>query len=401
MPASTAGRPATVVSEITTADALARLEGEWGALLEASAVPTIFLTWEWLSTWWKRLGGARRLSVIAVRRADELIALAPLSVVEPEMTRLSPFPALEFLGTGSVGSDYLDLVIARGREDEAIDALADHLARRGLPLRLGQLRRSSSSAAALAARLVSRRWLAVERPGDVCPFITLEGRTWEAYLASLDGHHRSNFRRRLKAFENVLEMRVERARTPAECRGALATLFTLHGRRWTDRGGSTAFHSAALRAFHEEWAVLALARGWLRLYVMRMGAMPVAALYAFRHGEAFSFYQIGFDPDCARYGPGQVLVGLAIKVAFEEGARVFDFLHGDERYKFDWARDAAGLTRIELYPPGWRGRIHRDLAQLNRAARRAARRWLVRPAAGDPINGRTGGGDRVQSPRHR
>jgi CelD/BcsL family acetyltransferase involved in cellulose biosynthesis len=176
----------------------------------------------------------------------------------------------------------------------------------------------------------------------------------------------------------------------------------LHAERWEGRGGSTAFHSPALRAFHEEWSQVALARGWLRLYLIRLDGEPVAGLYGFRHGDVFSFYQTGFSPRYARYGVGQVMLGLTIQEAIGEGARVYDFLHGDERYKFDWAREVSELVRIELYPPSWRGWLHRGLTRLDRAARGMARELFPRTIAGAPsTGGRSGAGQRVSSPRPR
>ena len=79
------------------------------------------------------------------------------------------------------------------------------------------------------------------------------------------------------------------------------------------------------------------------------------SLYALRYRDTFSFYQTGLDPAFARYGVGMALVGLTVKHAIEEGAREYDLLHGAERYKFHWARQARQLGRIDLYPPRLRG----------------------------------------------
>jgi CelD/BcsL family acetyltransferase involved in cellulose biosynthesis len=388
--APTAARGVTAV-EVTTTQEFARLREEWGELLGSTAAGGVFLTWEWLYTWWKHLAEGRQLRLMTVRRGSTLIALAPLAVTPPPALRLAPFPSLEFLGTGSVGSDYLDVLIARGHEDEALDRLAARLAGQDLAIGLAQVNRRGSMSAELAERLRRRGWQCAERPTEICPVIALGGHTWPSYLASLHGQHRHNWRRRLRGMEQEFEVRVERVGTEAERGEALAALFRLHARRWETRGGSTAFHSPALRAFHEEWSQVALARGWLRLYLMRLNGEPVAALYGFRYGDVFSFYQTGFDPGYARHGVGQVLLGLTIQSAIEEGVVVYDLLHGDERYKFNWAREVAELVRIELYPPSWRGRIHRGLTRLDRAARGVARELIPRT----PVGGRPDAGQRV------
>ena len=49
-------------------------------------------------------------------------------------------------------------------------------------------------------------------------------------------------------------------------------------------------------------------------------------------------------------------LGLAIKSAIAEGASAFDFLHGEEAYKFHWARRTLSLGRIVAFPRGAVGR---------------------------------------------
>jgi hypothetical protein len=56
-------------------------------------------------------------------------------------------------------------------------------------------------------------------------------------------------------------------------------------------------------------------------------------------------------------------------------------LHGDEPYKFDWAGQVRELERLELYPPSARGWLCRQVVEIDRAARRTARRLLPRSAA--------------------
>ena len=65
-------------------------------------------------------------------------------------------------------------------------------------LEFAQLNARRSNAATLAGLLTGRGWSRVRRPAGVCPFIRLNGHTWESYLATLGSEHRYNFNRRLK-----------------------------------------------------------------------------------------------------------------------------------------------------------------------------------------------------------
>jgi len=365
-----------VVERIEDAAGFEKLGGEWNELLAASDSGGLFLTWEWLYTWWKHFGDGRRLCLVTVRRDGRLEAIAPLALRPPQVTRLLPFRAVEFLGTGNVGSDYLDVIVRRGSEETAVAALADHLARERLMLDLSQLRRGSCVATRLAEHLVGRGWTASEAATDVCPFVHLAGHSWQSYLETLGSEHRYNLRRRLRKANERSKVRLEQAVSDEQRREALAVLVELHNRRWRERGGSTALHTPALQAFHEELSLVALERGWLRLFVLRFDTTPVAAIYGFKYDRVAYFYQAGFDLAYAKQSVGLITLGLFIKSVLEEGVEECDLLHGDEGYKSHWTPQWRELARLELYPPAARGLFYRRAVGFSRAARRTARRVL-------------------------
>jgi CelD/BcsL family acetyltransferase involved in cellulose biosynthesis len=368
-------------------ETIAEVEGfrglrlEWDELLRTSPSDALFLTWEWMFTWWKHLGGRRRLSILAVRSAGELIAIAPLALRPPDYRSLKPFSSLEFLGTGCVGSDYLDLIVRAGREEDALPALADYLARGKFMLELAQIRMGSSLALDLAGRIEGRGWGLSEARTAVCPYIDLSGQTWASYLAGLGPAHRANLNRRLRNLTRSSELLFSEAQSEEERREFLGHLIGLHNLRRRDMGGSETFHTPGLLAFHEEFSALARRRGWLRLCLLRLDRMPAAALYGFRYGRTFYFYQSGFDPAYGKQSVGLVTMGLTIQKALEEGASEFDLLHGDEKYKSLWARQHREIGRLEIYPPRTRGAIQRRVNDFGRGARRLARRAMPRALA--------------------
>lgn len=365
-------------------ESLARFEAlrdEWNELLRNSSSDCLFLTWEWLYTWWKHLSEDRRLHLIAVRGDGELVALAPLALRPPRLRRLLPFRALEFLGSGSVGSDYLDILIRRGQEPHVLPVLGKFLANGKFMLDLSRISRNSAQALALALELGQQGWIATRSSTDVCPFIELSGHDWESYLASLGPAHRYNVRRRLRNLTRRWRVSFEPVRSESQRSEALRQLMALHRRRWQERGSPGAFHPPALAAFHEELTRLALGQGWLRLYLLRLDGQPVAALYGFIYRRAFYFYQSGFDPGFHKYSVGLVAMGLAIRSAIEEGAQTYDFLRGDEPYKLLWTRAERDLVRLELYPPGERGAFCRQTMGLRWGIKKMALS-LYLPGAG-------------------
>lgn len=364
---------------VETIENLARFEAlkdEWNELVSASDSNCLFLTWEWLFTWWKHRAEDRRLQLVTMRCDGQLIAAAPLALQPWHRRRLRPYPALDFIGMGEVGSDYLDILIRHGREKYACDVLAKYLAGRKHVLELSRVNGDSGQAIGLAAALQRHGWSALGTATDVCPIIDLSGRSWESYLATLGSDHRYNFRRRLKNLEKHWWVTLERVQTEEQRTMCLRLLVKLHRLCWQDRGGSGALHTQTLVRFHDEFSQLALARGWLRLYILRLNGEAAAAWYGFNYNGVFYFYQSGFDPRFLKQSVGLVMTGLAIKSAIEDGARVYDFLLGDERYKFLWASEQRELVRLGAYPPSVRGSLYRQFIELQWSVKKRVWNYL-------------------------
>jgi CelD/BcsL family acetyltransferase involved in cellulose biosynthesis len=348
------------------------LRPHWNDLLRASAADNPFLTWEWLHTWWTQLGATRGLRLVVIRSGREIVAIAPFRLVNGA---LPCFSRLEFLGTGHAGSDYLDVIARRGYETVAAAALARHLASARLALHLRHVGHDAT-VALVARQLEQAGWTCTTSADGTCPVIPLDGHTWDSYLSTLGSSHRANVRRRLRALEQQFDVRFERASTESERRELLQRLVDFHSRRWSGRGGSTAFLTPAVRAFQDEVTRRAFARGGLRMYALRLDGALAGVMYGFSHGARFYFYQHGFDERFKDRSVGLVLMALTIRAALDEGAREFDMLWGVEPYKFLWARDRRPLQRLDLFPVHIGGAIHRRAITARRGVRTLARRVL-------------------------
>src|SRR2546427_295675 len=99
------------IERIEDADRFALMGEEWNALLHESDADCLFLTWVCPPPWGGPRAGRRRWSLPAARPGEGLVALAPLAVAPPQLGRFLPFRSFQLLGTGTVGSDYLDLIV--------------------------------------------------------------------------------------------------------------------------------------------------------------------------------------------------------------------------------------------------------------------------------------------------
>lgn len=348
------------------------LRDRWNELLRSSRSDNPFLTWEWLYTWWKQFGVAQHLRLIVVEEGDRIMAIAPLHLVA---SPLYWFSRLEFLGTGEAGSDYLDLIVRRDHEPEAVEALARFMAEQRLTVRLTHLP-PGSLAVQLARRLTDVGWTTTSSDDGVCPIVKLSGHTFDSFLGSLGASHRANVRRRLRALERQYQVSFTRIVDDDERQEMLRLLAAFHTSRYRERGGSTAFSSSGIRAFHEAATVRALDCGWLNMYALRLDDAIAAVMYGFNYGGRFYFYQHGYDDRYSSHSIGLVLMALTVQAAIADGALEFDMLWGTEGYKALWARETRGLQRIELFPLRVGEAMHRHAADARRGVAQLARRVL-------------------------
>jgi CelD/BcsL family acetyltransferase involved in cellulose biosynthesis len=144
--------------------------------------------------------------------------------------------------------------------------------------------------------------------------------------------------RKLRMTQNRVARRAGevRAVAPDEVGGFLAELSRLHGARWTSRGEDGVLADDAVQRFHQAALPRLVAAGIARLFTLVIEGRAVGAYYGLHHGARAYAYIGGFDPDFAFESPGTLLLGRAIAEAVGDGATEFDFLRGQEPYKYEW-----------------------------------------------------------------
>jgi CelD/BcsL family acetyltransferase involved in cellulose biosynthesis len=69
--------------------------------------------------------------------------------------------------------------------------------------------------------------------------------------------------------------------------------------------------------------------------------------FGFETDDGYFYYNSAYDIDASGSSPGIVLVASMIEAQIERGAKVFDFLKGDQRYKFHMGALSRPLYMIE------------------------------------------------------
>jgi CelD/BcsL family acetyltransferase involved in cellulose biosynthesis len=319
--------------------AFVALRSEWNSLLRASSANTVFSTWEWQTTWWKHLS-VGELWLTAVRDNDgQLIGILPCYRCMSSAGERS----IRLVGCVEV-ADYLDLIIREGQEETVYRAFIEALLSDAAPpwdvVELCNLAEGSPTRTILpeVARVAGLQVNVLEE--DVCPIIRLPG-TWDAYLDSLDKKQRHEIRRKLRRAEREARLEWHVVDEDHALDEEIDTFLKLHRLSSPDKED---FMDASMTAFFHGIARSMFDAGWLQLMQLKLDGVVEASLLSFDYERTIMLYNSGFDPQGhPELSPGSVLVSLCVQHAIELGRDAFDFLQGDEVYKY---RFGAQDTRV-------------------------------------------------------
>ncbi len=88
--------------------------------------------------------------------------------------------------------------------------------------------------------------------------------------------------------------------------------------------------------------------GLLRLGVLELDNQPVAEIMCFDYNNCIYLYNSGYDPRYTSLSAGLLSKVLAIKDSIEKGKKRFDFLKGEEIYKYHLGGKEVPLYRCQI-----------------------------------------------------
>ncbi|HEX9117922.1 MAG TPA: GNAT family N-acetyltransferase, partial [Anaerolineae bacterium] len=310
------------IERIQSEAQFAAVRGPWSDLIAAShSHPAVFLTWEWVSTWCRHLDPNWESWLLAAwDGAGRLAGVLPWMLVHH---RYGPIrlDRLAFMGSNYAYRSHQDLLSRPGEGEAVWDAVMGYLAAHAAAWDVVDLE-GLAQGSLLKEGLAGLGGLYRANEPIDCPYTALPS-TWEAYeMQHLSANRRQQIRARRRHLERDFPGQVafKTVSDPAELPEAMAGLVDLHRKRWHGRGQASSFDVPSFLAFHRDLAEAALARGWLRLYLLQVGPRLLAAEYCFLYDRVLFDYQKGMDPDPAweRYSPGQLVLAYALQEAIRE-----------------------------------------------------------------------------------
>ena len=312
----------------------------WNALVQETIADTPFSRYEYLCEWWQTLGGGEwkqaELVLISATENDQLIGIAPLFIAEYEGRS-----ALMLIGRIEI-SDYLDLIVREADLPRFLFGLIEFLD--SSDMRAGRfaarpynwsaidwynLPDDSPTLAALKAESDSRGWTYHEEIYRPTPRIALNG-SFDDYLSRIDKKQRHEIRRKLRRIDESGRGRFYVVDKLAEIEPEMDAFFHLMKQ---DPSKANFLHPAMLeqmtvtiRAAHRQ--------GYLWLGFLEVDGVKTAASLNYDYKNKLWGYNSGVSRDHMELSPGWVLMAYTIQWCCENGRYEFDFMRGDEDYKY-------------------------------------------------------------------
>lgn len=335
------------VATITTLEEAERLADPWSVLMENALDREPFLTPEWYLAWWRAFGDGE-MRLLAVRRGERLVGVAPFRIREERLLGASrkilrmwsnPF------------SNRVGPVLHREHATVASHAILDALhesAGSWSVARLGPLARDRAGCRALCDALDERgaRWGARKRHRS--PFVELPD-SWKAFEESLSGSYRRSLRRK---WRGIREGREVTCRTGGSSPDDADLAFEISRHTWQHEAGTGICSRPAIEAFYRELADVASRRGWLRTAYLFVDGTPAAYEFNLLHRGTLYNLKLGYHQDFADLSPGLVLKQAVLRRAVSEGVEVYDLLGEAEPYKMRWTSRVRPLVEVWIHRSG-------------------------------------------------
>ncbi len=299
------------------------LADHWQQLIKDCVEPTFFDQQTWQKAWWTEFGAGSKLMLMLVRSdSGDANMIAPLMVDGSEIS---------FLGSTDL-VDYHDF-ITRDRHDpnciESVVAAISEMSEIDTIL-LQSLPGNSPTITQFRESAEKNGWSVKIEQEDVAPRLELP-ETWDDYISSLRKKDRHELRRKLRRLEAAGEIRHVELTSPVDVESAMSDFVRLHRMSTPEKNE---FMTSERERFFVKIAIEMAGEGSTRLCFLEVDGVREATSLSFVSGKVRYLYNSGYDPARSKLSVGLLNHALAIKTSIEEGHRVFDFMRGNESYKY-------------------------------------------------------------------
>lgn len=363
-----------LIDVVDNLEAFAKLRENWESTYEADPDAQFFLSWAWMSKWLEALSGPWFVLAAKPDAEADHVAFFPLRLRLKER-KVGGFYN-EISMAGNFGADYTGFICRPDCQYRAISAFARHIKTLSWArINIDNICGSEDRLRFFLSHFPKRHFHSekIERINKIdnvnnciCPFVALPG-DWDSYLANnLSSNTRQKIRRFLRQIEADPAFRITHAHHDTVERD-LKVLLKFWRKQWGSRKGNRLENIVnsnfdMLRRCAETSSLF--------LPVLWRGETPLGALASLidPQKKTLLFYIGGRDETFDSPPPGMVLHAHSIRHAISQGLTTYDFLRGNESYKYSFGATERKIACWVVGTPNGRNLgnklDHRSLSQV-------------------------------------
>jgi CelD/BcsL family acetyltransferase involved in cellulose biosynthesis len=333
------------IKEITGEQGWLEYQDEWNALVDSVPESSVFMRFEWLHSWWRFLAPKGDLCIAVVHDESRNIkTVFPFLKCSQKIRGKFAFSIISLLGSGY--SDYLD-IIGSCIDGKVLGMVREHFLS-AYPRVVFQFSMVSEE-----SRLVNDFWAGgIRREVSVtkCPYLSLPADS-ETFWRSLGKSTRDNIRRGYKKIGELGKSEFRVYRQYNELEKYLRQLFEMQSERFGDRVASREKRAEYI-GFAMTIAEKFCREDITRLIVWSCDDEFVAGQLCLDYKNKRYFLFGSFNEKYHKYDPGKGIIAWAILNAIEGKMQEYDFLGGDEPYKYFFTdKDRQSVSIIGGFSP--------------------------------------------------
>ncbi len=313
----------------------------WQSLEIHGHISTPFQTYEWMNIWWQHYGQKyKKLLLLAAYKVDELIGIAPLFCDTVWLKkRVRIFNVVRFIGAREI--DYQNIILIPQYAEEAINAVWRYLKQNYSKyiIYLCDLPEDS-----IIWKVETKKYFSgsIVKKDFVCPIIVFPEK-WDEYWRKLGKSTRESLNRHKNKMSKGAWV-VEKYNNYSDI--IADNLFNLHYIKWQMNPQNP--NLFRLEKYEKDIMKFLSKKGWLRLQFLNYNGQRIAGSFMYDYHGARYFHKGGYDLRYRNFSPSTILHIEAIKDAFDNGLKSYDFLRGDETYKRYFAKNMIQCLKVIL-----------------------------------------------------
>jgi predicted ATP-grasp superfamily ATP-dependent carboligase/CelD/BcsL family acetyltransferase involved in cellulose biosynthesis len=320
------------------------LKQTWNALLEQSEIENPYLTYEWLSSWWKAYEKGKTLNIVVFKDNEKIIGLIPLVIAREKFYHL-PLKTMKFFADHWGRMDF----ILTSQKQECLRLFIDwfYSSHSADVMFLSRLPWENENAR-IFHQLIENKGVRFEKYTLKNSFVRIN-QTWEEYLATRSKNFAEELKYKQRKIAKKGNVSYERFSVLEDAPAIISSMSEISNQSWKHQDKIGMADTKEGQEFYkqiiQEWGK----SGNLNFTTLKIDTKPVAFALRINYKHRYYALETSFNQNYYDYSPGLLVQGFLLQELHKEN-NVKEYELGEtDSHKSRWTDDYKEEVKFILY----------------------------------------------------